>query len=132
MSADNRLTADQLAALAPGDSITIESGADFGRRRYTIGTVVRVNGSHIVTKCSGPRGRPFVERYGLRDGVRVGGLGRAELVDPETAEPASGEARRRSTHIDLLYRDWARNRTDVDRLRRLYAAIGDCLVASTE
>ena len=31
--------------------------------------------------------------------------------------------------IDALYREWARNRTDVERLRRLHAAIGECLQA---
>ena len=45
MSAENRLTADQLAAMAPGDAVTVESHAEFSRRRYTPGTIVRVTGS---------------------------------------------------------------------------------------
>jgi hypothetical protein len=32
-------------------------------------------------------------------------------------------ARRRSWHIDGPYREWPGKRTDVDRFRRLYAAI---------
>ncbi len=48
MGVDNRLTADQLAALSPGDAVTIERGADFNRRRYWTGTVVRVEGPRVV------------------------------------------------------------------------------------
>ena len=80
MSAENRLSAEQLAALKPGETVTVESGAEFGRRRYATATVVRVNGSHVVVWCEGPRGGKFVEHYGLRDGVRRGG-GHAELVN---------------------------------------------------
>ena len=130
MSADNRLTADQLAALAPGDVVSIESGGELGRRRYTTGTVVRVDPSHIVVSCrGGTRGGTFIECYGRRDGIRVGGLTRAELIS--SPEPSQTEARRRTQHIDLLFREWSRNRSDVDRLRRLHAAIGECLEALT-
>ena len=107
--------------------IALESGAEFGRRRCTTGTVVRVNSSHIVINCSGPRGGTFIERYSRRDGIRVGGLSRAELVNPGSAEPALTEARRRTAYIDVLYRDWTRNRADVDGLRRLYTAIREYL-----
>jgi hypothetical protein len=47
VSAENRLTADQIAALSPGDAVTIESGAEFGRRRYATATVVRLLASHV-------------------------------------------------------------------------------------
>ncbi|MDF3054048.1 MAG: hypothetical protein K0S19_2153, partial [Geminicoccaceae bacterium] len=40
----NRLTADQLAALAPSDPDVIESVAGFDKPRYATGTVVRVAG----------------------------------------------------------------------------------------
>jgi hypothetical protein len=66
VSAENRLTAEQFAALRPGKTVTVESGAEFGRRRYVTATVVRVNGSHVVVSCEGPRGGKFVELYGLR------------------------------------------------------------------
>ena len=56
MAAHNRLTADQIAALGPGDTVTIESAADFARPRHALGTVVRVAGPHIVVTCKGPRG----------------------------------------------------------------------------
>ena len=42
MDAGTRLTADQLAALAPGDTVIVESGADSGRTRRRSGTVTRV------------------------------------------------------------------------------------------
>ena len=69
----------------------------------------------------------FIERYGRRDGIRVGGVNRAELVNADPSGVELPEARRRTHHIDSLFREWTRNRTDTDRLRRLYAAIGECL-----
>jgi hypothetical protein len=105
---ENRLTADQLAALTSGDTVTIESGAEFSRRRYRTGRVVRIDASNIVISSEGPKGGTFIEAYRRRDGVRVGGLGRA----------------------DALYREWTRNRADVDRLRQLHAAISECLEAA--
>ena len=48
MAADNRLTAEQLAALAPGDSVTMEFVRDFRRPKHVAGTVVRYVGSQIV------------------------------------------------------------------------------------
>ncbi len=124
MGAENRLTPDELAALVSGDLVTIESGADFARRRYTTGTVARVTVRHVVVR----RG-PYAECYGLRDGVREGGLGRAELVhsQPRLDDPAQ----RRARQIDLLYRDWTRNRADLERLRRVHAAIGELFEEST-
>ncbi len=127
MGVDNRLTANQLLALTPGDTVTIESGAEFGRRKYRSGQVVRLDPSYVVVKASGPKGGTFIERYGLRDGVRVGGVNRAALVNTDPARVDLPEARRRTSHIDSLFREWSRNRTDTDRLRRLYAAIGECL-----
>jgi hypothetical protein len=124
---DNRLTADQLASLTAGDSVTIESGADFGRKRYRSGRVVRIDPFDIMVNAPGPKGGSFIERYSRRDGVRVGGVGRAELVTADSSEPALTEARRRTRDIDVLYREWTRNRTDADSLLRLYAAIGQHL-----
>ncbi len=51
---DNRLTADQLAALTPGDFVTIESGAEFSRRKYRSGQVVRLDPSYVVVSAPGP------------------------------------------------------------------------------
>lgn len=51
MAAEERLTADQLAALVPGDPVTIETAADFTRPRYSTGTVVRLEGPQIVVSC---------------------------------------------------------------------------------
>jgi hypothetical protein len=126
VSVENRLTADQLAALSPGDAVTIESGAEFGRRRYATATVVRLLGSHIVVKCEGPRGGTFVERYGRQDGLRDGD-GRAELIDASIEGPAAQDLRRRTQRIDALYREWSRRRSDDEALRQLHNAIGDYL-----
>jgi hypothetical protein len=89
--------------------------------------VARVDGSHIVVKTRGPRGgATFVEQYGRRDGVRVGGVTRAELVIVDATEPSSDQ-QRHTRRIDSLYRAWARNRGDVDTLRALHAAIAEHL-----
>src|SRR4051794_16799354 len=110
LAAENRLTAEQLAALRPGETVTVESGAEFGRRRYATATVVRANASHVVVLCEGPRGGKFVEQYGLRDGVRDGG-GYAELVNVDADDPATRDhLRRRTQRIDNAYRQWSRHR----------------------
>jgi hypothetical protein len=127
LSAQNRLPAAQLAALAPGDAVTVESGAEFGRRRLASGRVVRVDGTCVTVSCQGPRGGTFVERYSLRDGLRMGGGNRAELVLPELLDAAGDEQRRRMHRVDVLFRAWTRDRGDVEALRRLHAAIGECL-----
>jgi hypothetical protein len=67
------------------------------------------------------------ERYRRRDGVRGGGVSRAELVSPESMEPAAREARRQFQRVDTAYREWARNRIDIDRLRQLHDVIGERL-----
>jgi hypothetical protein len=86
---------------------------------------VRVNASHIVVSCEGPRDGKFVELYGLRDGVRRGG-GHAELVNPDGDDPATRDhLRRRTQRIDAAYRQWSRHRADVDALRELQDAISD-------
>ncbi len=127
MSAENRLTADQLAALAPGDTVTIESAADFGRPRRSTGTVVRIDSVHIVVTCSSPRGVRYVQRSGRRDGVRDGGGDRAELVNADPTGSGTAEQRRQAQLVDALYREWKKNRSDLDKLSRLRDAISECL-----
>ena len=125
MSAGNRLTTEQLAALGPGDTVTIETGSDFGRYRHTTGTVVRTGPSHVVVSVAGPRGGAFIERYSLRDGLRDSG-GQAQLVATDTDNPATRDLLRRRTHrIDAAYRQWSRRRADVQALRELRDAISD-------
>src|SRR3954468_15790802 len=100
LAAENRLTTEQLAALRPGETVTVESGAEFGRRRHATATVVRVNASHVVVCCEGPRGGKLVEHYSLRNGVRDGG-GYAELVNVDIEDPATRDhLRRRTQRID--------------------------------
>jgi hypothetical protein len=72
-------------------------------------------------------GSTYVECFGRRDGVRVGGLGRAELINSQGLRVETTEQRRQTVQIDALYRDWVRHRTDVEKLRRLPAAITECL-----
>ncbi len=132
MSADNRLTAAQLAAMSPGDAVVIETGAESGQPRHTTGTVVRTDGPYIAVSVRSPRAAAFIEEYRRRDGSPLGGRVPAELVNTDAKEPVLEEAQRRTRHIDSLFRDWARHRTDVDRLRALHEAIGECLEGLTE
>jgi hypothetical protein len=124
---DNRLTAAQLAALAPGDPVSIEITSGVGRPKHVAGTVARVAGPYVVVKVTSRHGGTYAEHYRLRDGVRVGGLGHAELIQAHRAQPAPDDTRRRTAKIDAAYRDWTRDRGDVDRLRRLHAAIEEFL-----
>ena len=102
MAAGNRLTREQLAALAPGDTVTIETGSDLGRSRHTPGTVVRTGPFHVVVRVEGPRGGTFIERYSVRDGLRDSG--RAELVTTDAGNPATRDLlRRRTQRIDTAY-----------------------------
>jgi len=50
----NRLRPDELAALAPGDVVTVESGQEFARRRSTT-TVVRLDEVHVTVRRDGQR-----------------------------------------------------------------------------
>jgi hypothetical protein len=56
VAADNRPIAEQIAALEPGDTVTIESAADFAPPRHALGTVVRLAGPYIVVTCQSPCG----------------------------------------------------------------------------
>jgi hypothetical protein len=127
VAADNRLTADQLAALAPGDPVVIESAADVGRPRRSAGTVVRIEGPHVVVSWRSARGVLYLHRYGRRDGLRIGGGHRAELVNAQVSISGAPEQRHRERRIDEAYRAWARSRGDVEKLRDLQAAISACL-----
>jgi len=127
VSAENRLTADQLAALAPGDSVTIESGTEFSRPRYGSGTVIRRTATHLVICCTTKHGGVYHEQYRLKDGIRDGGGGPAELVNLPAFHTLSTEQRQQLLRVDVLFRAWARDRTDVDKLRRLHDAISVCL-----
>jgi hypothetical protein len=124
VAAGNRLTREQLAALAAGDTVTIETSADLGRSRHATGTVVRTGRFHVVVSVAGPRGGTFIERYSLRDGLRDSG--RAELVTTDADNPATRDLlRRRTQRIDTAYRQWSRRRDDVEALRELQDAISD-------
>jgi hypothetical protein len=131
VSVENRLTVEQLAALAPGDPVVIETSGDFRRPRCSAGTVVRISGPHIVVSSRSDRGVSYVQHFGRRDGVSVGGGRRSELLPPEDSTAAGPEQRRQVQQVDALYREWKRHPTDVDALRRLHAAIGDYLAVES-
>ena len=130
MAAGNRLSRERLAALEPGDEVIIESAADGGRPRLSTGRVVRIDSAHIVVSCCSPRGVRYVQRYGRRDGVMVGSGRPAALVDAEVAGSSTRDQRRRALRIEALYREWTRDRANVDKLRRLHAAIEESLADS--
>jgi hypothetical protein len=56
VAAENRLSAEQLGALAPGDTVVIETSGDFRRPKLTTGIVVRIEGPHLVVSTRSPRG----------------------------------------------------------------------------
>ncbi len=120
----SRLTTEQLAALTPGDTVTIESGFEFTRRRYSTGTIARITNQHAVIQCG-----PYVECYSLATGTRDGGLGHARLVHQQ--QLAERRAQTASARIDQAYRQWTRNRRDLHRLQQLHAAIGEVLEESS-
>lgn len=125
MSAENRLTADQLAALSPGDTVCIETASGVGRSRLTTGTVVRVSPFELFVSTKGAAGGTYIERFSRRDGIRRSSGRGAELV---SAEPdATVEQRRKAQQLDALWLAWRRNRGDVENLRRLQEAIGTYL-----
>jgi hypothetical protein len=126
MAVDNRLSGEQLAALTPGDPVTIEFVRDFRRPKHVAGTVVCFVGSHVAVSCRSDRGVRYVRHFDRR-GVRVGGGGHAELVAAAAPEPASTEQRRQAARVDGADREWAHNRNDVKRLRQLRAAVDDAL-----
>ena len=130
MAVDNRLTAEQLAALTPGDPVTVEFVRDFRRRKYLPGTVLRLVGSRIVVCCRTDRGGKYVHEFDRRSGARIGSGQQAELVAADVPEPTSTEQRRLATQVDAAYREWTRNRGDVERLRAMQRAIQDCLDGS--
>ncbi|MGY1618122.1 hypothetical protein ACI797_15390 [Geodermatophilus sp. SYSU D00691] len=126
MCAEHKLTAEQLAALAPGDAVTVEISGNFRRPRVCIGIVVRLKGSRLVVSTRSDRGVGYVHRFDRRDGVRVGDGHRAGLVNLEAVSEAAGatEQRQQVFSIDAPYREWVRKPSDVDRLhRRLQEAV---------
>jgi hypothetical protein len=70
-----------------------------------------------------------VHQFARRNGVRVGGGHRAELVNTLAVDAVPTERRRQMRRIDALYREWSRHRGDLDRLHRLQEVIADCLEA---
>jgi hypothetical protein len=125
VSAENRLPPERLAALTVGDEVTIEASASYREPERRTGTVVRLTATEIFVRCTTRDGVPYQERYGRRDGVRLGGE-RAELVTPGLQNAASRRERSLS-RIDALFRRWRRDRDDLEALRRLRDAISDYL-----
>jgi hypothetical protein len=130
MAVENRLSAEQLAGLVPGDAVCIEKGGDFRRPKLATGTVVRVEGSRLVVSTRGAQGGIYVEHYSRRDGIRAGGGRRAELVNGEAGVTGLPDEQRRALRVDAAYRAWARNKGDLEKLRELRVAVSDALDAA--
>lgn len=96
------------------------------RRRLTAGTVCRVEGSSIVVSTRSARGVPYIDRFGRRDGFRIGGGSHAELVN---SDPTAAATRRRPeiARVDAAYRAWTRNRAGLDELHELQPAVAEAL-----
>jgi hypothetical protein len=127
VAVENRLSPERLAALEPGDAVTIEVSTGVGRPKRLGGTVARIVGPHVFVKVRSRHGGTYAEQYRLRDGVRVGGLARAELINAEGTDPVVDDGQRRTRQIDAAYRQWTRDRADVDKLRKLQTVIGEVL-----
>ena len=82
-------------------------------------------GSGIVVSCRSARGVPYVHQFDRRTGVRIGGGAIAQVVAIEAADDT--EQHRQLARVEVAYREWARHRADVDKLRRLRDAISECL-----
>ncbi len=105
--------------------MTIEESPPYREPERRTGTVVRLTGTEIFVLCTSTDGVTYQERYGRRDGVRLGG-GRAEFVKPELENAVLLEERS-VRRIDALFRRWKRDRDDLDALRSLRDAISDYL-----
>lgn len=109
----------------------VESGTEFSRRRYTPGRVVPVDAFHVVVSRRGPRDSKYVERYGLRDGVPLGGGTGAELVNSDPESTAARDPLPQQTRqADVAYHERSRRRADVEALRALCAAVDELLIDS--
>ena len=133
MSDGNGLTAEQVAALVPGDPVTVETAVSGRRPSLATGTVVRLEATAVIVSVPGRGGRgTFIERYSRRDGVRIGRGNRAQLVDVSSDDRAVRDLEKQRTHhVDVLYRAWSRRRGDVEALRQLHAAIEQLLQEAT-
>ena len=87
--------------------------------------MVRLTGTEILVRCTTRDGVTYQERYGRRDGVRLGGE-RAELV---TAEPDNAGSRTEQgvSRIEALFRRWQRDPDDLELLHQPRDAIDDHL-----
>jgi hypothetical protein len=126
---DNRLTADQLAALTPGDTVIAETSNGGWRDPDTRpATVDRLTRTQLVVTYPAPRGGTLEARFRRDDGSQIGNHGR--LLDPghpDTIRALTTVDRNRAQErIDVLAHTWRRNRNP-DTLRQLHAAITDHL-----
>jgi hypothetical protein len=133
VSFDNRTTTDQLAALVPGDVVTFEVNEGFRDTAVQTGTEVKLTPTQLVVHYQGANDRTIEVRYRRQDGRRIGGSYGDWLIDPthpRTVQVAEASARRRrQRRIDSLADRWARERENLDLLRRLQVAIGEYLDA---
>jgi hypothetical protein len=125
VAVDNRLTTEQLAALPPGDPVTIEIVHDFRRPKHVAGTLV----GSSARRPSSPAAATAASRTCTTSTAAGSGsaAGDTRMVAAAAPEPVSAEQRHQAARVDAAYRDWTRNGDDVDRLRELREAIDECL-----
>ena len=127
MDAGTKLTPDQLATLAPGDDVTIEVGAEFGRTRHRTGTVTRVTDTSVLVTVQSARGVAYVQEFSLRTALRTGRGNDGALVTAPGPDAGTDDRRGERQRVNALWRAWSRDPDDVAALRELHAAIGDRL-----
>lgn len=126
----NRMPADKLAELEPGAQVLVEQSRDgWTRTEIHIGKVVKVTPKQLVVHYPGYNGT--IEARFRRDDAQKIGSGRGELLDPEhpttVRDLAVRNREKRQKAIDNLADRWARERDNLDLLRRLQVAIGEYL-----
>lgn len=131
-----QLPAAQVAALDSGDSVLFETAgaSSWSPANLRSGTVAKLTAKQVVVHYAGPRGTVEV-RFRRDDGRQVG-TGYGTLLDP--LHPRNVERLTESRHrarqqaIDNLADRWARERDNLDLLRRLQVAISEYLDAEAD
>lgn len=134
MSYNNRLPADQIASLEPGDTVIIESSiGTFARSQVRTGKVAKLTAKQVVVHYPGVRGTTEV-RFRKQDAGQVGD-GYGYLLDPThptTVDRLARDRREsRRQQIDALAGRWSRERDNLNLLRQLHTAVGEYLDAES-
>lgn len=127
-----RLPTDKIGSLERGAEVVFcVSNGVFGRTQTQTGQVVRLTPTQVVVRYASS-GRTIEVRFRKADGLVVG-QSYGYLMDPEnpgTIQQLNHERRnRRRLQIDALADRWARDRDNLDVLRKLQHVITEYLDA---